>query len=465
MPSSNVSEHRSTPSRVVVVGAGIAGLATAWYLQRAGAEVSVLEASERIGGKIRTGELGDTPLDLGPDTFLGRVPWATDLCRDLGLGDELIEPATSRARMWSRGDLRPMPEGLALGVPLDLPALARSGLVSPAGVARAAMDLVLPPSHPPADPSVADVIGARLGAEVLERLVEPLVGGINAGRADRLSMAAVVPDIYAAARRHRSLILGIRAQRKAAPPSDAPLFLGLRGGMQRLTQRLAQDLKVSTSTTVDAITRADSGGLAVALEDRPPLEADGVVLAVPASGAARVLSGASAKASGALAQIRYASVAVVTLAYRPEHVRRPLDGSGFLVPRVDGRLMTACTWFSSKWPHVRPDGLVLLRCSAGRDGDTRIADLSDNELVDTLHPEAAEALELAAPPQRSVVTRWDNAFPQYDVGHLGRVDAAERALARELPGVALVGASYRGVGIASCIRQAKEAAERIIAEV
>src|SRR5581483_3518878 len=156
-----------------------------------------------------------------------------------------------------------------------------------------------------------------------------------------------------------------------------------------------------------------------------------------------------------------ASVAVATLAYRPEDIGHPLDGSGFLVPRVDGHLLTACTWFSAKWPDVRPGGLVLLRCSAGRDGDERVADLDDAELVARMHAEAAQALGLRAAPAESVVTRWPNAFPQYDVGHLGRVDAAERALARELPGLALVGASYRGVGIASCVRQAKEAAERI----
>jgi oxygen-dependent protoporphyrinogen oxidase len=152
---------------------------------------------------------------------------------------------------------------------------------------------------------------------------------------------------------------------------------------------------------------------------------------------------------------------VTTLAYKPGDISDPLDGSGFLVPRVDERLMTACTWFSSKWPHVRPDGLVLLRCSAGRDGDERIAHLDDDELARRLHTEAAEALGITNTPAQSVVTRWTNAFPQYDVGHLGRVDAAERALTRELPGVTLVGASYRGVGIASCVRQAKEAAAQV----
>ena len=451
----------SDARRVVVVGAGIAGLATAWYLQRLGLDAVVLEADEGVGGKISTARQGGSPLELGPDTFLSRVPWAVELCRDLGLADDLIAPATTRAWLWSRGQLRPLPEGLALGVPLQPLALARSGVVSPAGLARAALDAVLPQSRLQADPSVAQVIEARLGGEVLERLVDPLIGGINAGRSDRLSLAAVAPDLSAASRRHRSLILGLRADRRKVPPSDAPLFLGLRGGMDRLTSTLAANVDVSLSTPVDAVARSEGGRLAVAVGGGTPIEAGAVVLAVPAAAAANVLRGASAKAAAALAQIRSASVAVVTLAYRPDVVGHPLDGSGFLVPRVDGRLLTACTWFSSKWPDVRPEGLVLLRCSAGRDGDERIAALDDAELVSHLHAEAAEALGLRAPPVESVVTRWPDAFPQYDVGHLGRVEAAERALARELPGVRLVGASYRGVGIASCVRQAKEAAEAI----
>ncbi|MCU1450454.1 MAG: Protoporphyrinogen oxidase, partial [Acidimicrobiales bacterium] len=360
------------PRSVVVVGGGVAGLATAWYLQRAGVEATVLEAADRAGGKVRSAELDGVRLDVGPDTFLGRVPWAVELCRDLGLGDDLVQPATTRAWLWSRADLRPLPQGLALGVPLDFTALARSGVVSPAGVARAALDVVLPQSRLPADPSVADVMEARLGREVLERLVDPLIGGINAGRSDRLSLAAVAPDLAGAARRHRSLILGLRAERKKAPPSDAPLFLGLRGGMERLTARLADEVRLETSTPATAVTRSDNSRPAVTTGDGASLEADAVVLAVPARDAARLLRGTSPKAAASLDHIRYASVAVVTLAYDPTSVSHPLDGSGFLVPRVDGRLLTACTWFSSKWPDVRPHGRVVLRCSAGRDGDQRI---------------------------------------------------------------------------------------------
>jgi len=447
--------------RVVVVGAGIAGLTTAWRLQQAGIDASVLEAADRPGGKVRTSELDGCPLDVGPDTFLGRMPSAVELCRELGLGDELIAPATSQAWLWSRGQLRRLPDGLALGVPLKPMALARSGVISPAGLARAGLDVVLPQIKPRADPSVADVIGGRLGQEVLDRLVDPLIGGIIAGRSDRLSMAAVAPDLFAAHSLHRSLIYGLRVERKKVPPSDAPLFLGLRGGMERLTSKLATKLDVRLSTSVAAVARHDSGRLVVAIRNGEPLEADAVVLAVPASRAATLVGAASPQAASALSATRYASVAVATLAYRRHDIVHPLNGSGFLVPRVDGRLLTACTWFSSKWPDVRPGGLVLLRCSAGRDGDERIADLDDGELVARMHSEASDALELQSGPVESVVTRWPDAFPQYDVGHLGRVDAAERALARQLPGVRLVRASYRGVGIASCVRQANEAGQTV----
>src|SRR5438270_6880648 len=299
-------------ARVIVIGAGIAGLATAWHLQQRGVDAVVLEAADRAGGKVRTSELDGVPLDVGADTFLGRMPWAVDLCREVGLGDDLVAPATSRAWLWSGGHLRPLPEGLALGVPLKPLALARSGVISPAGLARAGLDVVLPQIKPRADPSVADVIGGRLGQEVLDRLVDPLIGGINAGRSDRLSLAAVAPDLFAAFRRHRSLILGLRAERglgfgrtfwspkrsespritteTARQTEEAPLFLGVRGGMERLTSTLAAKLDVRLSTAVEAVARAESGRLAVAVRGGAPLGADVVVLATPASAAATLLA-------------------------------------------------------------------------------------------------------------------------------------------------------------------------------
>jgi protoporphyrinogen/coproporphyrinogen III oxidase len=470
---------------VVVVGGGITGLATAWSL-RHDAEVTVVEASDRLGGKIRTVELPGAGVDVeaGPDTFLARAPHATRLCRDLGLGGDLVEPATGKAFVWTGGALHALPRDHVLGVPVDLLALARSGLLPPAAVARAALDLVLPRTRLPEDPTVADVVGRRMGAGVLDRLVEPLIGGINAGRADDLSLAATAPQLAAAAAASRSLVLGLRRHRRDTPPaSDGPLFLGIAGGMHRLVDRLQSELRaagvcVLTGTAATAIEpaganyrvattgRAAVGPTAVGPAPVGPTageagnavaEADAVVITVPAYAAAPLLP----PAAGDLAAIAYASVAVTTLAYRPDSFPASLDGAGFLVPRVDGRLMTACTFTTSKWPPPAGAELVLLRASAGRAGDDRPDHLGDAELVARLHDELHEAIGVTGPPAASLVTRWANGFPQYQPGHQRRVDRIDATLAAELPGVFVAGAAYRGLGIAACVRQAEEAAAKV----
>ena len=446
-----------TVGRVAVVGGGITGLATAWFLRQRDVPVTLVEAGGRLGGKIETSALGGVPVEAGPDTFLARVPWAVELCRALGLEDELVAPATSRAYVWTRGRLRPLPDGLVLGVPARIVPVVRSGIVSWRGLLRAGLDLVLPRWDPGEDPSVADVVGGRFGAEVVDRLVEPLLGGIHASRADRLSLAAVAPQVATAAAASRSLLLGLRRQQSAAArpgraePADGPVFLGLRGGLERLVDRLRErldgvDMRLGTPVTSLADLMADVG-------------ADRVVLTVPAFAAAPLVRPLSEEAAGELETIEYASVVTATLAYPRAAAPGPLAGSGFLVPRVDGRLMTACTWSSSKWPAASATGdRILLRASAGRIGDERAMRLDDDDLVDRLHTELAEAMGLRAGPEASLVSRWPRAFPQYDVGHRARVDRIEAALAAVAPHVRLAGAAYRGVGIAACIQQAEQAA-------
>jgi len=447
-------------TQVAVVGGGITGLAAAHFLRQAGLAVTLLEASDTLGGKIQTGELAGVPVETGPDTFLARVPWAVDLCRELGLGDDLIAPATGKAWLWSRGRLRPLPERHVLGVPTALAPLLRSGVLSPVGVARAALDLVLPRSPPGPDPSVGAVVGRRMGREVVERLVEPLVGGINAGRADRLSLASTARQVADGATRSRSLMLGLRGAR---PEPGGPVFLGVAGGLHRLVDRLAadvDDLRVGT-----AVARITPAGGRYRLECQPgdDIEADVVVLTVPSFAAATMVDSMSPAAAGLLAAIRHASVVTASLAYRPEAVARPLEGAGMLVPRVEGRLLTACTWSTSKWPALAASGRVLLRASAGRDGDVRAMALDDTEFLRRVHGELTEALGLREAPVASLVSRWPRGFPQYVVGHLGRVDAIEAALADDAPGVLVAGAAYRGLGIAACIEQARRAATLVAA--
>jgi oxygen-dependent protoporphyrinogen oxidase len=440
---------------VVVVGGGITGLATAHHLQsRHGLTATVVEAGPDVGGKIRTGELAGVPVEAGPDMFLTRVPWAADLCRELGLGADLIEPATSKAYVWARGRLRPLPEGLVLGVPTGLGRLAASGLVSPAGLARAALDLVLPRRSQGADPSVAEVIGARFGAEVVDHVVEPLLGGINAGRADRLSLAATAPQLADAARRHRSLLLGLRA-----PVGTGPIFQSVRGGLARLVDALRGRVDVRTNTRVESIEHIGARRWRVA-----GIDADGVVVTVPAHSAAPLLDGVSPTAAAELRAIAHASVAVVTLGYAPASVDGLPPGSGFLVPRTDGRLMTACTFLTTKWPELAASGRVLLRASAGRFGDERALELDDGALVARLHREVAAALGITASPVVTRVDRWPLGFPQYEPGHAARVDRIEAALHMH-PALTVAGAAYRGLGLAACAREAGEAAAYIAGQL
>ncbi|MGI8809349.1 MAG: protoporphyrinogen oxidase [Acidimicrobiales bacterium] len=446
--------------RVAVVGGGITGLATARLLHRSGLHVTVVEAGEELGGKIQTRELAGVPVEAGPDTFLARVPWAVDLCRDLGLGDELVAPATGKAWLWIGDRLRPLPARHVLGVPTALRPLLESGVLSPAGVARAALDLVLPRTDPGPDPSVAAVVGRRMGRQVVERLVDPLVGGINAGRADGLSLSATARPIAEGAAGSRSLVLGLR---RAAPGPGGPVFLGLAGGLHRLVDHVAKGVgTVRLGTAVSRIT-SGGGGYVVECTPGPDLEADAVVVTVPAFAAAELLSALSPGAATRLAAIRHASVVTATLAYDPSAVLRPLEGAGMLVPRVEGRLITACTWSTTKWPALAASGMVLLRASAGRDGDPRAMELDDDEVVRRVHDELTEALGLRGPPVESLVCRWPNGFPQYDVGHQARVDEIEAVLATDAPGVVVAGASYRGLGIAACIEQAGRAATFVTA--
>lgn len=465
-------ESQPPVPRVAVVGGGITGLATAFYLQQAGVAVTLLEAGSRLGGKIRTDELAGVPVEGGPDTFLARVPWAVDLCRQLGLSDQLVAPATGQAFIWTRGRLRPLPERHVLGVPTALGPLVRSGVLSPAGVARAALDLVLRTSdHGSSDPTVADVVGRRMGLEVVDRLVGPLVGGINAGDAEHLSLRATARPLAEAAAASRSLALGLRRARARAGPADTgPVFLATAGGLERLVERLAGVL--ATGTTEVRLGTAARGLQAVAggtwrlrCDPGPHVEVDRCVLTIPAPAAAALLQPLAPAVATALAGIRYSSVALATMAYEPGALRAPLEGSGYLVPRSEGRLHTACTFSSTKWPALAAGGLVIVRASAGHDGDDRPSGLGEDDLVARLHAEVGQAIGAARPPVASLVSRWPTSFPQYDAGHQARVDSVDAGLASATPGVVVAGAAYRGLGVASCIGQAKQIAAQFIGEL
>jgi oxygen-dependent protoporphyrinogen oxidase len=448
----------SAGARIAIVGGGIAGLAAAWELRHE-AEVTVFEPGT-LGGKIRTSEFDGHLVDEGPDAFLTRVPAALDLCDELGLSGELVAPAAGRTLLWVNGRCRRLPEGLVLGVPKRLVPIATSGLLSARGMIRAAGDLILPASPSPGDVSVGDLIGRRFGAEVAHRLVEPLVGGIHAAPIDDLSSAAVVPQLLAAARRSRSLLRALKAQ--AAGPGGGvdggPMFLTPRTGLGRLVERLTEELAAAGVTVEErAIGHVEplSGG-GVSLDGEA---FGGVVLAVGANEAARLL-GALAPAD---LSATTTSVALVTMAFAASDLPVPDGINGILVPPGEGRLMTALSFGSNKWPQWAQPGRVVVRVSSGRHGDGRSEAMDDQALVGALARELGEALGVpGATPAAWRVSRWPNAFPLYRVGHLERVAAVTATLAASAPGVTLAGGSYHGAGLPACIASGRRAARSLL---
>ena len=453
-----------------MIGGGISGLAGARRLAVAGHAVTVLEAGSRLGGKILTTTFAGRPVDEGADAFLTRVPHALDLCHRLGLGDGLAGPATADAALWVDGVLRPLPSGLVLGVPVEVGPLARSGILSAWGVARAAVEPWLPGRALAGDVAVGRLVRRRYGRQVHERLVDPLLGGINAGRTDELSLEVAAPALAAVARRSASLTRGLRAER--AGSGAAPVFAAPAGGMGRLVEALSADLRcrgveVRLSTPVRAVEPADGDGYRVHC-DSGAFRADRVLVTVPAFAASALLGPLSPATGERLAALRYASVALVTLAYPVAAFSQRPAGSGFLVPRRQGRLVTACSVFSNKWPvgggsgagagGGAGEGVVVLRASVGRDDDHRGAALEDGELVERVEAELGEALGVSAAPAAVRVSRWPRSFPQFPPAHLARMAEAEAALAADAPGIRLAGAYLRGVGIATCIGVAEAAA-------
>lgn len=455
-----------SPDPVAVVGGGITGLAAAHGLAGRGLRVVVFESAERWGGVVATRALGEVLVEEGPDSFLDRDPAARSLCEAVGLGDELVAPAAFGAVVWSRGRLHAVPAGFPHGLPISPWAAWRSGILSPLGAGRAAADFLLPGPLRGPDISVGAFVRRRFGRATLAQLVDPLLAGTRAGEAEDMSLAAALPQVDSLARRHRSVIRGLRhARRSGALESGPPPFLTVRGGLGRLVEHLVRDLEgraeLHAATTVERLEPV-RGGFVVHLLGGGKARVAGVILAVPAHRASGLLEETSPAAAAELAAIAHASVAVATLVYPPGTFDPPAGTSGMLVAGGQGRTLSACSWVSTKWPHSAPGGETVIRAFAGRAGRHPALDLDDGRLTARLASDLRDALGIATPPARASVTRWEKGLPQYAVGHLERVARIEGALAR-WPRLALAGASYRGSGLPDCIRQARAAAERIVA--
>lgn len=458
---------------VAVIGGGITGLSAAFFLRQANPalRVRVYEGSATAGGKVAGAEVGGLSVDTGPDAFLARVPGAVDLAQALGLGDDLVAPGTGKAYVWSRGALRALPEGLVLGVPSKLVPLAKSKILSARGLFEAALDEVRSrPAPATDDPTVSSAIGRHLGREVIERLVDPLLGGINASDCDALSLASAAPNLSTAAAQPR-LMRALRETNAATLRGQIgvnearPIFYAPRTGIRTIISRLSEEVDVRKDSPIGDLTRLPSiDGAPGAWELATPegtVTAAHVVIATPAAATAHLLATSAPKAAAELARIRTSSVALVLMAYPADAVTLP-PGSGVLVPRPEKRLMTASSWWNQKWPHLDTKGQVLIRASAGRDGDDRFQSLDDAELVKGLHRDLSETLGISKQPNDTRVTRWMHGFPQYDSGHAARVERIDASVAIEAPGVVLAGASYRGIGLPACVRDAQRASKLVL---
>ncbi|NUR99222.1 MAG: protoporphyrinogen oxidase [Kribbellaceae bacterium] len=455
-------------SRVVVVGGGISGLAAAHALVTGPnpPQVTILESSPRLGGKLAGADLEGVPVDLGAESVLARRPEAVDLIRSVGLSDELVHPATTSAGLWVGDRIRAIPPTV-MGVPVDPSATA--DVLGKSAAEQVAHEADLPAPALTEDVAIGRFVAQRMGPAVTDKLVDPLLGGVYAGKAEEISLAAAVPDLYAKLRTAPSLLAATGELRELGQKrAGRPVFAGVVGGINRIVTALEQDLtargvQIRTKLAVRRITRTAAG---FELEAGPVpaptyLSADAIVVAVPATPAARMLAELVPAATTELAAIEYASMAIVTLAVRKADWPAGATGSGFLVPSVEDRTIKAATYSHAKWAWSGEAGgdLAVLRTSVGRLGEEYVLQRSDEELVQLAVADLRNAIGLDR-VVGSLVTRWGGGLPQYAVGHLDRVDRVEAAVAG-VPGLAVCGAAYRGVGIAACVASGGKAATRV----
>ena len=442
---------------VAIVGGGISGLAAAYELHQRGLSIRVLEAADRPGGVIRTERFEGWVIDGGPDALLIQKPAAVALCRELGLGDRLITTLQPRTAYILRdGRLRPLVEGSFLGFPVGIAALSRSSLFSWSGKLRMAGEILVPRGHQN-DESIAGFVRRRFGSEAVDYLAEPLLAGIHAGDAERLSMRALFPRLLDAERQSGSVLRSLRTLRVAASPRGA--FVSLPGGVGELVDALTGALPANTVVTGARVTEIDRAGRYTVRSNAGRVVAHTVILAVPAYAAAALLRAFDTTLAGLCDAIPYASTVTVALGYRRNQIRHPLKGSGFVVPRVEPCPLLASTWVTSKWPGRAPEGHALIRAFLGGGRDPHRFERSDDELTAIARDAVTELLNIDGEPSVTRLHRFHRQSPQYEVGHLQRVASIEQRLA-SVPGLFLAGSGFRAIGIPDCVADGRHTAIR-----
>jgi len=462
---------------VVVVGGGIAGLAAAYYLYKESVSqgkplrITLIEAEDKVGGKIVTESIDGFTIEGGPDCFLRQKPWAAELAAEIGLSAHMIgtNPENRGVFVLNHGKLVPLPDGVMLIIPTRFMPFVTSPLISPVGKLRMGMDLFVPPIRDNGDESVANFVRRRLGNEALEKIAEPLLGGIHVSDPEQQSLLATFPRFRDLENKHGSLIRGMLAQRKHSQHAingkgeGSSLFLSFRKGLSELTEGLASHLrgsgcKILLSQRVEKIASQTGKLVNLWLSSGETLEVDGVVIAVPAFSAAKMIDTFAPRTADLLRHINYVSTATVSIAYRFNDVSVPFTGYGFVVPRKEGRMLQACTWTSLKFSNRAPQGYLLMRGFLGGPGKEEVVNYDDKEILGIVRRELKEIQKIDTEPVFSRIYRWRAGNPQYYVGHLELVQKIFETAADEMPRVVLTGSAYQGVGIPDCIHNAKRSA-------
>ncbi len=461
-----MADSWATPERgrrVAVIGGGIAGLVAARTLTSAGAQVTVLEAGPSLGGQIRTVPFAGRQVDVGAEALHRAAPQVGRLIAELGLEHEVVDARPGTAWIWTSRGLRRLPAGVGPGGPTRLGPVLRANVLSPAGLARAALEPLVPRTSVDPDLGVGPYLARRFGPEVRDRLVDPVLGSLHAGDVDRLSLHAAAPHLAAVARTHRSLLLAHRARRNG----QAPTFATFRNGLVTLVDALveAPTMTIHRSAPVTAIA-AEHGCYRVEVAGRTALEVDAVIIAVPAQAAIPLLEGLAPRAATELAALRATSVATVLAAYPRAAVEGlpAFAGTGLLVPSSEGRSLKAATFLSRKWDHLATPDRFLVRLSAGRAGGPPLDEVGDDQLVERLHDDLAAATGVRSAPALTRVERWPGAMAQLTVGHPTRLGAIRDAIAAH-PGVAVAGGPYDGIGLAACITSGQRAATELFSHL
>lgn len=455
--------------KIVIVGGGITGLTATYYLQKAlknnpDYDVKLIEASNRLGGKIKTLKKDGYIIERGPDSFLARKEAAAELACDLGLESQLIRNSTGQAYIHVNGALHKMPKGSYMGVPVQLKPFWNSSLVSYKGKLRALCDYVLLRQKMNGDQSLGKFLRYRLGNELVENTIEPLLSGIYAGDIDEMSLLATFPNFHKIEQEHRSLLKGLQKTHvpKQQTGSKSGQFYSFKDGLETLVDALeaaipAEDILLNTHVK-QVVSTGDA--YQVSLDTGEELEADIVIMTTAHDVLPKIF--ADYTCFDVLESVPQNSVANVALAFDESAIEQKLDGTGFVVSRNSDFRITACTWTYRKWENTTPNGKVLLRAYVGKPTDKKIISLSDEEIVNIVLEDLRKTMKIKAEPEFSIVSRWKNKMPQYTIGHQARVANLRETIAVELPEVYLVGSSYDGVGIPDCIGQAKKLVDRIL---